>query len=239
MRERGVYVNDLYAVIAPHLDTMGLTNDVHFGRDGYALLGKTVGNAILAVLAGDAPPQFGAADAPDAIPATASTAPIAAIAPTALKIEHDLAQLATVHNNTSKPQHKRIWQRLTTQLSVYHNTPEPQYTNPAQVFSNALIMQPADHKIMSQSQFQIQHAPITISLAFTASGNANVNVSASAHDHLIEAGWQRHQQGLTINTKQQQQELIIYHIDIDADTIKLPHGKHARDLVTFFIQAKR
>jgi lysophospholipase L1-like esterase len=52
MKQRGVAVDDLYGAILPHQAEVQLKDNVHFGREGYALLGKQVANAIRAVLDG-------------------------------------------------------------------------------------------------------------------------------------------------------------------------------------------
>ena len=50
MRENGVRVNDLNAVIAPQMAQVGRPNDVHFSDAGYALLGQAVAAAIASAL---------------------------------------------------------------------------------------------------------------------------------------------------------------------------------------------
>lgn len=46
MKENGVAVDDLYAVVLPVQETVGRANDVHFGPEGYDLLAKAVAASI-------------------------------------------------------------------------------------------------------------------------------------------------------------------------------------------------
>lgn len=50
MERNGVAVNDLHALITPHLAEVQPPNDVHFNGPGYDLLGRRVAEAILAAL---------------------------------------------------------------------------------------------------------------------------------------------------------------------------------------------
>ena len=43
---KGVFINDLYAVIEPQLATTQLPNNVHFTREGYGILGKAVAGSV-------------------------------------------------------------------------------------------------------------------------------------------------------------------------------------------------
>jgi acyl-CoA thioesterase-1 len=49
MEESGVAIDDLNAVITPHLVTQ-LPNDVHFSKEGSAILAKAVVESVLQVL---------------------------------------------------------------------------------------------------------------------------------------------------------------------------------------------
>lgn len=51
MKENGVAIDDLYAVVLPVQSQVGRDNDVHFGPAGYELLGKAVAESIEAQLA--------------------------------------------------------------------------------------------------------------------------------------------------------------------------------------------
>ncbi len=51
MEENGVAIDDLNAVITPHLATMQLPNDVHYSKEGSAVLAKAVVEAVLPILA--------------------------------------------------------------------------------------------------------------------------------------------------------------------------------------------
>ncbi len=46
MQANGVVINDLDAVVAPHLNEVGLPKDVHFSAEGYKLLGRQVAAVI-------------------------------------------------------------------------------------------------------------------------------------------------------------------------------------------------
>jgi acyl-CoA thioesterase-1 len=50
MEEGGVAINDLNAVITPHLATTQKPNDVHYTDEGSAILAKAVEGAVLRVL---------------------------------------------------------------------------------------------------------------------------------------------------------------------------------------------
>jgi acyl-CoA thioesterase-1 len=50
MKENGVAIDDLYAVILPVRDKVGRENDVHFGPEGYELLAKAVAASVEAQL---------------------------------------------------------------------------------------------------------------------------------------------------------------------------------------------
>jgi acyl-CoA thioesterase-1 len=50
MKENGVAIDDLYAVVLPVRDKVGRENDVHFGPEGYELLAKAVAASIEAHL---------------------------------------------------------------------------------------------------------------------------------------------------------------------------------------------
>jgi acyl-CoA thioesterase-1 len=52
MKGKGVDVNDLYVAVVPRLADVQLKDNVHFGAEGYQLLGKQVAASIAACLAG-------------------------------------------------------------------------------------------------------------------------------------------------------------------------------------------
>lgn len=50
MKEKNVHVNDLYTFILPNLATAQRKSNIHFSREGYAMLGEQVASEILNVL---------------------------------------------------------------------------------------------------------------------------------------------------------------------------------------------
>jgi len=53
MKENGVAINDLNAIIAPHVGTVQKPNDVHFTDEGSAILAKQVARTVEVELAKD------------------------------------------------------------------------------------------------------------------------------------------------------------------------------------------
>jgi lysophospholipase L1-like esterase len=50
MKENGIPVDDLFAVITPHLSRVQNPKDVHFNAEGYEILGKQVAESITQVI---------------------------------------------------------------------------------------------------------------------------------------------------------------------------------------------
>lgn len=46
LKQQGVLINDLYATMLPHQESMQLNNNVHFTKEGYSLLGTQVAQSI-------------------------------------------------------------------------------------------------------------------------------------------------------------------------------------------------
>jgi lysophospholipase L1-like esterase len=52
MQKHGIVIDDLFALITPHLATAQNPNDVHFNGPGYQMLGNQVAASIEPLLAG-------------------------------------------------------------------------------------------------------------------------------------------------------------------------------------------
>ena len=199
MRQRGVQVNDLYAAIAPHMDSMGLKNDVHFGRDGYSLLGKTAGQAILAVLDGGSPRQFD--DATRSEPAAAARDHQSMTICAACHRSHR-PHLTPWSGNGSRlmrrfmPRQRAAQKQKNTQTNrqemqaSYHNVPE--------TFANALIVA----RIMTVCQRdEPHHHRACPSNDLNRASTQTAQLSTQLTEHLYQAGWQHHPAALTVNAE--------------------------------------